>query len=105
MEILDKTKVLERLCKKTERYIMYISFSEDEEWNEIINAAPYLKGQDQILVDCEAWLLFYGEEEMYSYYDQTVGSDGPTKLNNYTGSASIYAMTCNPNGEIETENT
>jgi len=105
MEILDKTKVLERLCKNSDKCGMYIGFSEHEEWNEIINAAPYLKGQDQILVDCEAWLLFENEEEMMKHYDQTVGDDGPTELNKYNGTALVYAVTCNHYGQIETENT
>ncbi len=107
MEILNRTEVLERLCKETKKYGMYISFSEDDEWAEVKKAAPYLSGEEcyQILVDCEGWLLFDSEEEMMKHYDQTVGDDGPTELNNYTGSASVYAVTCNHHGQIETENT
>ncbi|TEU00623.1 MAG: hypothetical protein E3J23_01960 [Candidatus Stahlbacteria bacterium] len=106
MKILNKTEVLQQLCKTNKKYGMYISFSEDEDWAEIEKAAPYLtKDCDQILVDCEAWLLFDNGEEMHKYYDQTVGGDGPTKLNNYNGLAVVYALTCNPHGQLENENT
>jgi len=106
MKILNKTDILKRLCKNSEKYGMYISFSEDDDWAEVKEAAPYLtKDCDQILVDCEAWLLFNDKEEMWSHYDRTVGDDGPTKLNNYSGPARVYALTCNPHGQLETENT
>ena len=107
MKILNKTEVLQLLCETNKKYGMYISFSEDDDWNEIVKAAPYLlyDGNAQILNDCEAWLLFEDIEEMWKHFGLTVGPDGSTKLNDYTGVASVYAMTCNPHGQIETENT
>jgi len=112
MEILDKTKILSRLCKETKKYGMYIAFSDDlyqekyDPWVEIKKAAPYLAEDcDQILTDGEAWLLFDDKEDMWNHYNRTVGDDGPTKLNPYNGPAGIYALTCNPHGQFETENT
>ncbi len=105
MEILHKTTVLTRLCKEAKKYGMYVSFSEEDQWVDVISAAPYLKDKDQIIVDCEGWLLFDTEEEMNNYYNQTVGDDGPTELNNYDGPARVYALTCNLHGQLENENT
>ena len=35
----------------------------------------------------------------------TVGDDGPTKDNSYTGMARVYAVTISNKGELLTENT
>jgi len=107
MEIFDKTKVLQLLCKETKRYGMFISFSDEELYQEIIKDAPYLaKDCDQIINDGEGWLLFDSEEEMEEYYEQTVGDDGPlVSIEEDSRIGIVYAMTCNPHGQIETENT
>jgi len=106
MEILHKTTVLTQLCKEAKKYGIYISFLETEDWTEVTKAAPYLtKNCDQVLVDGEAWILFDTAKEMHNCYDQTVGDDGPTELNNYDGPARVYALTCNLHGQLENENT
>jgi hypothetical protein len=56
-------------------------------------------------IDGERYFLFETEEAMLAAYDATVGDDGPTAANAYDGSASIYALTCSPAGELLTENT
>jgi len=38
-------------------------------------------------------------------YYRTVGDDGPTKLNDYNGPCRIYALTCDPFGQLLNENT
>jgi len=94
MEILHKATVLTRLCKEAKKYGMFISFSDEENYGRIIADAPYLAGgNDQVLNDGEAWILFDNEEEMNNCYNQTE-EDG-----------CVYALTCNHHGQIGTENT
>ena len=93
MEILHKTAILERLCKEANKYGMFISFPDKENHGRIIADAPYLAGgNDQVLNDCEGWLLFDTREEMNNCYDQTE-EDG-----------CVYALTCNSHGHTENEN-
>ena len=114
MEIFDKIYMLSAICKISRKFGMYINFDkdqngpdEDQDWREIIKAAPYLDFSinHQIFLDGQAWLLFDSEEEMLICYNQTVGDDGPTKLNQYKGKATVYALTCSPIGELLNENT
>lgn len=96
MEILNKIEVLERLCKEANKYGIFISFSDGEDYGRIIADAPYLAVVSQIgqvVNDGEGWLLFDTEEEMNNCYNQTE-EDG-----------CVYALTCNSRGQIETENT
>jgi len=86
---------------------MYISFDVDQSGLEIEKAAPYLNFDihPQVFADGVAWLLFNTKEEMLDYYEQTVGDDGPTESNPYTGRACVYALTCSPAGKLWNENT
>lgn len=107
MEILEKEKILIKLCKLSKKFGMYISFTEDQSWREVCEAAPYLSmcKHTQVLMDGHGWMLFDSEDEMCDCYDRTVGDDGPTYLNLYNGSANVYAVTCSPTGELLNENT
>jgi hypothetical protein len=107
MEIFDKSKVLAQLCKESKKYGMFISFSDEALHHEIVKDAPYLANDcDQILNDGEGWLLFDNEDEMHEYYDQTIGDDGPIgDLDGDCKPGIVYALTCNPHGQFETENT
>ena len=107
MEILSNIKALSVICKKSKKFGMYINFYEDQEYSDTMKAAPYLDflTHYQVFCDCQAWLLFDTEKEMLDYYDKTVGDDGPTKLNQYKGKATVYALTCSPAGELLNENT
>ena len=61
----------------------------------------------QAYVDSEGWLIFEGpdaERVMEFNYDQIVGDDGPTRLNDYDGPIHVYAITFGPDGSL-TENT
>jgi len=106
MKILESHETLRTLAKALQKPCMFISF-EPEKIEELVKAAPYLNKEEngQVLVNGWAYLVFDNNAEMEQYYLMTVGDDGPTVLNNYDGSARIYAVTCNPNGEIEKENT
>lgn len=116
---LDMPELMEKFCKVTNRYGMYIRIHvprdqltykvvvyRDEEHQEICAAAPYLQHDEcaQIISDQQGVLLFTTEEELDRHYQMTVGDDGPTELNSYNGPVSIYALTCGPEG-LRNENT
>jgi hypothetical protein len=79
----------------------------EDVWDEVMQAAPYLSIEEhgQAIVEGRAYLLFDTEEELMDHYRRTVGDDGPTELNSYKGPAHVYAITCNPEGQLEYENT
>ena len=111
MIILDHVLTLQTLAAATGKHAMYINIT----WpanddvatsiDHVITAAPYLKDKGQVLIDNSAFILFDDEDEMRQCYQSTVGDDGPTKLNPYNGPACVYALTCRPNGDLDTENT
>jgi hypothetical protein len=117
MQILDQVRTLEVLCATTQKWGMFISWNDqalEKEcgsipavWKELFKAAPYLTLKDHAQMICEerAYMLFDTEEELMAYYSSTIGESGPTDLNDYDGPARVYAITCNPQGQAEHENT
>lgn len=108
MEILSQIEVLQRLCKNTQKWGMFISIWEPKQGPyEAEKAAPYLSEMEhmQIIHDGIGFLLFDTEEEMQKHFNLTVGDDGPTKLNSYNGKTCVYALTCNQDGQLISENT
>jgi hypothetical protein len=111
MKILDRSQVLQELCKATMSYGMYIHALDYRncivDSYEFLKAAPYLKIEDhaQVIFDCCGYILFSTEREMLDVYNQTVGDDGPTTTNPYNGSVKVYALTCMPDGQFMHENT
>jgi len=105
--INDSETILSSLCKSHEKWGMYISFVDDTDLQEIFKAAPYLNTEAfmHTCVNGCGYILFDTEEEMMDLYHQTVGDDGPTKLNSYNGPARVYALTCDPQGNLLNENT
>ena len=106
MKVYTGHDILAALCKAENKFGIYISFDYDDDWGEILKAAPYLEDledRSQILCDCHAYLIFDSEEDMRITYHETVGNDGPTLLNKYDGPARVYALTCGPDGFL-TEN-
>lgn len=108
MKIYTIMDAFQELCKSMKKWGMYISSSCSEEFiEEMPKAAPYLSWEEhpQIIMDGNGILLFDTEKEMWHHYDMTVGDDGPTKLNKYKGHTRVYALTCDPDGQLLTENT
>ena len=121
MQVLTDIHVLETLCRLTGKWGMYISWymDEDSTWEDLYGAAPYLRPPEyaqpvppfspdpfsQVLADEHGWILFDTEEEMREWYDQTVGDDGPTATNLYSGPMRVYAITCRNDGQTLDENT
>jgi hypothetical protein len=117
VKFLTNTVLLEDYCKATGKYGMFINIGDwrtDEELKEIFKAAPYLDSENsndflnyisQILCDGQGFIICDTRAEMERYYDLTVGDDGPTALNDYSGPCKIYALTCSPENGLENENT
>jgi len=112
-------KSLCKLCKASKKYGIYLGFEEEPFIpKEVQKACPFLNFEDnndvnytedqtdyQAYSDGHMFILCDSEEECYRLYEQVVGDDGPTKTNPYNGPCRVYALTINPNGEMETENT
>lgn len=106
MKIYNTVDLMREHARATNKFCMYISWVGQNDPTELVKAAPYMKDEEDMLYALsKAVLIFDTEEEMYRYYDMTVGDDGPTEYNDYSGPARVYAITCNNNGELETENT
>ena len=109
MTPLSHTDTLKTLAKLLGKPCMYIIGWDNPNYPYVgaYEAAPYMAedGFNQMLCDGSGFLVFDSEEEMYRYYDQTVGDDGPTKSNPYDGPVRIYALTCGADGQTQSENT
>lgn len=107
MKFFNTIELMRQYAKTNSKFCMYISWNEEDLYVELMRAAPYLKEHeiDILSVNNYAILIFDTEEEMNHHFDQTVGDDGPTKLNNYIGPVKIYALTCSNKGELWNENT
>lgn len=121
MILCEAGKILSALCKGSGKWGMFcnglgpgLSDSDasayDADLKEIEKAAPWiteLSDNDRfnLLMEDHGFLLFDTQEEMETTYQRTVGDDGPTKLNPYTGPWRIYCLTCDPTGQLRNENT
>lgn len=104
--------ILQLACKATQKWGVAVSgFNPDYDvsYDEYEQAALWLDLNDdthkQAFWDGFAIILCDTEEEMIKIYKQTVGDDGATELNPYNGSVRLYAKTCDPNGDLMSENT
>lgn len=104
MIIYNTVALMQEYARITRKFCMYISWFGHSDPVEIVKAAPYMK-TEELCVLSRAVLVFDTEKEMYSHYDMTVGDNGPTEYNSYNGSARVYAVTCDNNGKLKTENT
>jgi hypothetical protein len=112
MKAMSTHEVFQALCRATGKWGLYISFdryweNEDCIVDDLVKAAPYLAfpADGQVIMEGQGIILCDTEEERDRLFDQTVGDEGPTKLNPYNGPARVYALTCNPDGQLGNENT
>lgn len=109
--ILTVTEAMQLLAKTIQKPCIFLSFqllAEDVGFDEVLKAAPYLDfNKDlQVIGDGVAIVICEDREEQQRLYRMTVGDDGPTKTNPYSGTkARVYALTCNEEGKLENENT
>lgn len=111
MKALTFVESMQALCRETGKWGLYLNMPDlpsiNYDWTEAMKAMPYLDHHENIqaLADGTCIILCDSEEECVRLFDSTVGDDGPTKLNPYDGPARCYALTCNPQGELQNENT
>jgi len=112
--IIRSAEILSALCKGQGKWGMYInacvhSTIPDENWtDEVTKAAPWLSLEDLdelVFNERAGFFLFDSLRNMQEAFDETVGDDGPTRLNSYDGPVTVYALTCSPTGELTNENT
>ncbi|MCK9371281.1 hypothetical protein M0R04_15315 [Candidatus Dojkabacteria bacterium] len=110
MEILDQITTLEKLCKLSGKWGLFILFGFPDHTEEVMDIfkASFLTEEEkygQVISDGCGYFLFGTEKEMEKHYYMCAGDDGPTELNKYNGNLRVYALTCDPNGQTMNENT
>lgn len=98
------TDFIEEMCKRFKLWALYISWLDDANIHNILEAAPYLTMDDdyQMLSDCTGVVLCESEKEVWKIFDQTVGDEGATEANQYDGPGNVYACIMGPEGAIHT---
>lgn len=110
MIVLDRHEAFAELCRATGKWGVWVHFGSLEgvvAIGETLKAAPYLNIEEhgQLLSDGGGVILCEGEAECRRIFGMTVGDDGPTALNPYNGPFRVYALTCDPSGQLLNENT
>ncbi len=108
MKVLNTYTMVSELARALKKPCLFLGLPPfDEHVFETIKAAPYLNFQEhtQALMDGQAVIVCDTSEERDRLFDLTIGDDGPTETNPYSGPAKVFAMTISEDGEILTENT
>jgi len=111
MKVLTVLEMAKMICKFKKKHGMYIHiyFPEVYDVRDVYKAAPYLLDKKHTYAsffDTEGGLLLFDTaKERDNAFAQTVGDDGPTKLNKYKGPVRVYALTIDTDGEPLNENT
>jgi len=104
MKSFHSVECFKELCKLSSQCGLYLNYDSNEYGYEDIKlAVPFLLWDDYI--QDRNIFLFDSEKECRDHFDMVVGDDGATKSNKYNGEVRVYALTCNNNGELITENT
>ena len=114
MKAFDIHSAFTSLCRLSEQWGVMLVFDEDfmatfDPETRTFPAAPWLDMDAdhawQGVADNRLFVLFDTEADMEHAYCLTVGDDGPTELNPYDGIGRVYALTCDPTGQMMNENT
>lgn len=108
--IIGEYSALQRLCKVQSQWGMLLSFynsSDGTTPDELRKAVPYLSEEEvfRLYTEETLFIFFYDKKTCVDCFEKTVGDDGPTASNPYTGTASVFALTCDPYGNLRNENT
>lgn len=118
--LIGHSQIFTSLCRAHHKWGVSISFicpsltgSHGQylaEVREVEKAIPWIhrlseKDRLNLLFEGNGFFLFDSEQEMLDFYYLTVGDDGPTQLNHYNGEMRVYALTCDPTGQLLSENT
>ena len=109
MKPLTITELFANHCKSIGKWGLLLGFdyAETDHVEDLPLAAPMLSFErdGQAIADGHAFLFYDDEAAMLADFDRVVGDDGPTKSNHYNGPASVFALTCRPDGQLMDENT
>ena len=106
MKVLDLFEIVELYCQASRKWCMYLSTTEQTNVKGVRLAAPYLSVDQCInLMNSNLVLTFDSEEEMELCFERTIGDDGPTIRNLYSGDVQVYALTFSNSGIMMNENT
>jgi hypothetical protein len=107
MKVLSGIELAQTVAKTLKKPVLFVSFSPDDNYDEVFKAAPYLTVQEHVqqVLDGQAVIVCDSVKEQEILYWQTIGDDGPTKTNPYKGPARVYALTIDKNGQTLNENT
>lgn len=103
--------VFEQACKATGKWGLMLSAggfdSIKDDPRELKSAAPYLSVDDVAMLwsGDTVFRLYDSETEARADFRQTVGDEGPTATNSYSGKISVFAALASPVVGIVTENT
>jgi hypothetical protein len=109
MKALNACEILEATAKGLGKWCLRLTFGGQNQ--DLLLAAPCLKELDHaddlfdFISEGGGTLSFDTEAEAREAYGSTVGEDGPTKTNPYSGPVKVHACLCGPDGKIRTENT
>jgi hypothetical protein len=115
MKILDRMDLFTELCRYERKWGIlvnlpwtedYPDLTADEFLSNLPKAVPWFDFDTGFQCIADGFAVVLGtEREIEDLYQQVVGDDGPTYLNSYDGPVRVYALTCNPEGQTENENT
>ena len=112
MMVSRSSDILEALCRAKKQWGIFFNGTAPElgrnyekDSKNVKKSAPWLARltyEDRMAALCEGsgYLFFNTKKEMEKVYDETVSDDYPRK-----GLPSIYMLTCDPHGNLLTENT
>lgn len=103
MKYKSVNQMFRQVCKADNKFgLLIYYYVEDLENGELFKACPFLTREFISEASPQTHLTFYfnTEKELYSYFDQVVGDEGPTKLNPYNGPCLVYALTCDNEGNL-----
>lgn len=96
------TQILQAMCKLSGKWGMLIKILDWNDFDYVHECAPYLDPNNhddrQLIHDGFGIFLADTEKELYALYNQSRGGDDAR-------GGCIYALTCDPNGETQNENT
>ena len=117
IELLDVASMFQLVCKSNRKYGLMITPNfHYATLDDVCKAAPMMdhktifkykgkENQGQAMADGYAFFLFDSYDKMMDYFESVVGDSGPTRRNKYKGPAAVYALTCDNEGQLLTENT
>lgn len=107
--------VLSTLARALGKPVLYLHWNWPQDANgvelyqfeELVKAVPFISLQDDGQAVCDGFMFVVcdSREQMDELFWQVVGDDGPTPSNPYDGPMSVYALTCDENGQPLNENT